>query len=191
MSPVIDNERFRKLLQSYPIRAIAQLYDFYHKSLESISLGLTRDLDASKDIVQEVFYSVWKNSDQLSNFHERSIEHYLVKAVRFKSITYYKKENQLNIEKLEFLNRAPLEPAQLPYEHKIIEAEIIAEIREVIGTFPKRTRQCFLMRVDREMTINQIAEELGISRKAVEKNLTSARKRVKSYLKSGIKKINP
>lgn len=184
MSPVTNNERFRKLLRSYPVRAVTILYVTYHKSLENIAFGLTRDLDASKDIVQEVFYSVWKNSEQLSRFHERSIQHYLVKAVRFKSISYYTQESLFNLKKLEFLNGQTFEPIELPFEHKIIQMETLAEIRRAIDTFPDRTRQCFLMKVDREMTIDQIASELGISRKAVEKNLTSAKKRIKRFLKT-------
>ncbi|HEY9044491.1 MAG TPA: sigma-70 family RNA polymerase sigma factor [Ohtaekwangia sp.] len=184
MSPVIDNERFRRLLRSYPIRAVALLYNEYHRSLRSISFGLTHDIEASKDIVQETFYHVWKNSERLSDFHERSIENYLVKVVRYKSITYFKQSIQLNIDNLKFLNGHPTSLMVQPFEQKIIEAEIIADIRKAIESFPKRQRECFLMQVDRGLTIDQIARELGITSKAVEKNLTSVKKKIRKFLKS-------
>jgi RNA polymerase sigma factor (sigma-70 family) len=183
MSPVIDNERFRKLLRSYPKRAVSLLYDEYFTSLRNISFSLTHDIEASKDIVQETFYHVLKNSEQLSAFHERSIENYLVKVVRYKSITYFKKVIQLNIDNLKFLNGHPTSLLVPPFEQKIIEAEILADIRTAIALFPKRQRECFLMQVDRSMTIGQIADELGVTPKAVEKNLTSAKKKIRKFLK--------
>lgn len=186
MLPVIDNERFRKLLRSYPKKAVSLLYDEYHRSLQNLSFALTRDKEAAKDIVQEAFYHVWQNSERLSHFHERSIENYLVKVVRYKSITYFKRAIQLNIHNLEFLSGQPVSLIVQPFEYKIIEAEIIAEIRNAIQTFPKRQRECLLMQVDKGMTVDRIARELGVTPKAVEKNLTAAKKRLRNFLSTRI-----
>jgi RNA polymerase sigma factor (sigma-70 family) len=137
MSGAIDNERFRKLLRSYPIGALEFLYDRYYKSLLNIARSLTHDPVASKDIVQETFICIWDNRKKLSKDHSQSIEHYLVRIVRNKSISFYKKTKHLNLDKLLFINDQQSFTAN-PIETRIIQAEIIQEIRYVISTFPKR-----------------------------------------------------
>jgi DNA-directed RNA polymerase specialized sigma subunit len=39
------------------------------------------------------------------------------------------------------------------------------------------------MRIDEEMTTQQIADRLNVSKKAVERSLTSANRRLRKYLK--------
>ena len=64
-------------------------------------------------------------------------------------------------------------------EANIIELEISREIREIISTFPRREKECLLMKIDKEMTTEQIAVELNVSKKAVERSVTSANKRLR------------
>lgn len=176
----IDNERFRKLLRSYPVGAVELLYDLYYKSLLSIASSLTHDPDASEDIVQDTFLHIWENKEKLSQGHERSIEHYLVRVVRNKSISFYKRRKHFNVDNLRFLNN-PANRGENPIETNIIEGEIIQEIRHFISTFPKRERECLLMKIDEALTLDQIAFRLNVSRKAVERSLTSANKRLRKW----------
>ncbi|AYB32032.1 RNA polymerase sigma factor [Chryseolinea soli] len=182
MSTVIDNERFRKLLRSYPKKAVTLLHDLYHQDLQKLSYSLTHNIEDAQDIVQESFYHLWKISLQLTDYHEKSIQHYLTKIVRYKSITHYRRNIRLNLDKLKFSNGQARITTQNAFENTLIEAEIIEDVRRVIENFPPRERECFLLRADTDMTIAQIADSLKISIKAVEKNLTKARKRLRHYL---------
>lgn len=55
MPDTVNNHDIRKLLLSYPRRAIRILCDNYYKSLLKIAYNLTHDRDAAKDIVQDTF----------------------------------------------------------------------------------------------------------------------------------------
>ncbi len=184
MSGFIENERFRKLLLSFPGKAIEFLYDQYYYSLVSIARRLTHDQKASEDIVQETFLHVWENHKQLGQYHERSIEHYLVRVVKNKSISRYKRTLQLNERKIEFFNGYSVHSNDPSIEDQIIQVEIDKEIRQLITSFPRRERECLLMKLDEEMTTEQIAERLNVSRKAVERSITSANKRLRKYWSS-------
>ena len=181
MAVNIDNERFRKLLQAYPEKAIEILYALHGKSLLNLAKKWINSHEAAEDIVQETFLYVWKNSQRLAQYHDRSIEHYLVKIVKNMSMTFYKRSKKLEVERMKWIGEEAFSKGENDIESKLIENEIILEIRQVIATFPKRERQCLLMKIDGELTTAQIASALEVSPKAVERSLTSARKRLRKH----------
>ena len=176
MSPIIDNEQIRKLLGSSPARAVEILYGFYYKSLRSIACSLTRDPVVAEDIIQETFLAVMRNSRQLSKWHERSIEHYLVRVVRNLSVSYYRRQKLLRLEDMAVAKR---ELAEAP-EGGMSQADTIQFIRRAVRTFPKRERECLMMKIDGNVSPDEIASRLNISRKSVERSLTSAIKRLQN-----------
>lgn len=179
MSDAIDNERFRKLLLSLPGKAIEFLYNHYYHSLVNIARTLTHDQEASEDIVQETFILVWEKHKWLGQHHDKSIQHYLVRVVKNKAITYYKKNIRILDSRIKYMNGNSFPLNDPSVEANIIELEISREIREIISTFPRREKECLLMKIDKEMTTEQIAVELNVSKKAVERSVTSANKRLR------------
>jgi RNA polymerase sigma-19 factor, ECF subfamily len=180
MLPYIDNKRFRNLLRSYPTGAIQLLYDLYYTSLKRIAWKLTHDENASEDIVQEAFLHVWEHSKKLSEHHERSIEHYLVRIVKNRSISHFKKKKPFSLEDSK---NAPAHHYAIEDEslETMLKEEVIQEMRNIINTFPRRERECMLMRLDEELTPDEMANRLNITRKAVERSLTSAKKRLRKW----------
>jgi RNA polymerase sigma-70 factor (ECF subfamily) len=181
MSEAFDNDRFRKLLLKLPVKAIELLYDHYYDSLLLLARNLTKDEIASKDVVQDTFTHIWEMREQLSKSHERSIEHYLVRVVKYKSITYYHQLKREIVEKRKLVNGHEFSRTEKSIEEKIIRQEVVQQVRELISSFPNRERECLLMRLEDEMQYSQIAEKLGITQKAVERNLTSAYKRLREH----------
>lgn len=181
MSRFTDNERFRKLLLSYPGKAIQFLYDLYYESLVKISEKLTHNRKASEDVVQETFIHVWEKHQWLGQQHDKSIQHYLIKVVRNKSISFYKKNLRENESHAKYHDGSLASLIEYSTEANIIELEKRTDIRQVIFTFPQREKECLLFSIDEDMGAEQIAERLKISKKAVERSLTSAHKRLRKY----------
>src|SRR5882672_979728 len=167
MKDSIDNERFRKLLLVLPSKAVELLYKFYYQGLVNISKKLTGNLEASQDIVQETFVHVWERHKWLGQHHDQSIQYYLIRVVKNKSISYYKKNLKID-ERNRHVNGNSM-PVEHSVETSMMELELQAEIRELISRFPRRERECLLMKIDDGMTLDQIADSLKISRKAVER----------------------
>ena len=180
MSGIIDNVRFRKLLLAFPAKAIEFLYNEYYHSLILIALRQTHDRRASEDIVQETFVHVWEHYKELGQHHERSIQHYLVRVVKNKAITHFKRTVDQQLQKARYVNGQRFNTGP-SVETEMIQLELSREVRKVIVTFPKRERECLLMKMDEEMTVEQMAERLKVSRKAVERSLTSGNKRLRTY----------
>jgi RNA polymerase sigma factor (sigma-70 family) len=178
----VNNFEIRKLLHSYPSRAIQILYDHYHKVLLKIAFNLTHDMDASKDIMQETFTYIWQNAKELGNSHERSIQHYLVRIVRNKSISYYNENVALSKRKIRLLNRPIPSLTADAIETQIVQLEVTQEILDMIAAFPKRERECLMLKIEEELHNEEISLRLGVGIKAVEKSLTSAKKRLRRRL---------
>lgn len=183
MPETLDNERFRLLLRTVPGKAIAFLYEHYYEGLVRLSLRFIDGRTAAEDIVQETLIHVWEEHKVLSNHHEVPIQFYLARVVKNKSITYYKKELRLQENYAQFLNGSRVSGLAQTAEQLIIERETAERIQSLINTFPNREKQCLAMKLERMMTTKEIAAELGVTVKAVERSLTSAHKRLRKWAK--------
>jgi RNA polymerase sigma factor (sigma-70 family) len=182
MSGFIDNERFRRLLIVRPEKAIGILYEKYCPILLALAQSLVHDRDTAEDIVQETFIHLWEQHLKLGQPDDRSIEHYLVRVVRNKAISsYHKFARQRRVNAVTAHGHRQ---SEVSAEVRWIDTEMSREIRSIILTFPRREKQCLLMKLDEEFTTQQIAERLKVTRKAVERSLTSAYKRLRNCLKS-------
>lgn len=183
MPDPINNYEIRKLLNSYPRRAVQILYDLHYESLLKIAFNLTHDKDVSKDIVQDAFAHVWQNAKALGRDTERSIQHYLVRIVRNRSITFYHDHVSVSKRKVRWMNGRHFGPTERSIEEHIVQLEITQEILDMIARFPKRERQCLMMKINEELHNEEISSRLGVGVKAVEKSLTSAKKRLHRQLR--------
>ena len=172
-----DNERFRNMLLSNTPEAIAYLYDKYYKSLFRYACMITKDEESSKDIVQEAILYIWTNREKFAR-HRKPIQYYLVKIVQTKSLSYFRRAIHLDADDLPNAIH-PLDHST--FELATVEAEVLQQIRDVISTFPKREQQCLMMQIDDGMTPDEIAAQFDITRKAVERAITSAVKRLRKW----------
>lgn len=181
MSGTIDNARLRKLLLSYPDKAIEILYDLYYDNLLRVALLLTHEEDVAEDIVQETYLHVWENNRKLGRQRKQSILPYLVKVVKNKSIAYFRDDVRTSTYKMEYEKDAWLVGQPPSIETRIIRKEVSREVRELISTFPRSERECLLLRMDEELPAKAIGARLGVTEKAVERSLGCAYKRLRKY----------
>ena len=141
--------------------------------------------EVAKDIVQDVFVKLWSDSSITVN---QSINALLFTMVRNISLQYLEKQKVRN--KYAESAKLKLREEELRYfmEEKtsLIEQELEDKLNEVLNTLPDRCRQIFLLSRFENKKNKEIAEELDISVKAVEKQITRAlatiRIEMKDYL---------
>jgi RNA polymerase sigma factor (sigma-70 family) len=177
----MQNEEFRKLLRAYPSKAIQFLYARYYRALVRIALRHVEDEKVAEDIVQEVLVHVWEDHKRLGEYHKRPIQYYLVQVVKYKAVSEFRKSVQNKESHLGYVRENVEGRSDPPVEANIMRNELIDEIRRVIGTFPEREKECLTMKLDFEMNAGQIAFALSLTRKAVERSLTSGNKRLRQF----------
>lgn len=178
MARFAESEKFKDLIIKWPDRAIDYLYENYYNSLVHIAERKTHDRKASEDIVQEAFIEVWQKSEWLISQKGLLIGPYLIGIVKNKAITFYYQTSRLDERKSSF-PLGELLSTIVSKESEIIQSDRYKTIRDIVATLPARERECTEMRFFQEMSNEAIALRLGISIKAVEKNITSGLKRLR------------
>lgn len=157
------------------------VYDQYFNPLGNYAMAILKDRDAAQDAVQEVFVDLWKKRDSINI--NTSLQAYLTRAVKFKCIDFIRKA-QTQQRYINESQSAPIAVQEDPYQQEEQE-ELKQKLSYAIAQLPSKCRQVFIMsRVD-GLTYKEIAEDLSISPKTVENQISRALKLLRKTL-SGI-----
>ena len=161
-----------------------ELFSKYSKPLFYYAIKFV-DEEAAKDIVQDIFVKIWSDKSIIIS---QSLNSLLFTMVRNSCLQLLEKQKVRN--KYIDSTRLILLEEELRYceEDKpgLIEQELEDKLNEVLMALPERCRQIFKMSRFENKKNKEIAIELEISVKAVEKQITKAlasiRIEMKDYL---------
>jgi RNA polymerase sigma-70 factor (ECF subfamily) len=165
------------------VQAFESLFKQYYAPLCLYAAGITGRIDIAEEIVQELFYVFWKERERLRVL--QSVKAYLYGSVRNRSLQYCEHlgvENRYREMASVSGNISPRTPHEL-MEYKELQYLINRTLRKL----PGRRRKIFRMhRVDGKKYA-EIAEELSLSVKTIEAEMTQAlqalRKDIEKYIK--------
>jgi RNA polymerase sigma-70 factor (ECF subfamily) len=165
-----------------PDKAFSMMYDEYYTYLVRQAYRLLQDEVVAEDVVQTVFIGLWNKKETLDI--NISLKQYLRRSTINHSLNHIRKTKKLrdDVDKIDDLQIASAE------DHSInIEVEELNErIGKAIETLPERCRLVFSMSRFEEMTYREIAEDLDISIKTVENQITKALKLMRDILNKKI-----
>jgi RNA polymerase sigma-70 factor, ECF subfamily len=161
-------------LASHDLTSFEQIFKEYFKPLCGFAGKYVRDRDEAKAIVHDVFVAMWERRDSLpADVHHRS---YLYTAVRNRCLNFVRDR-----KKLVPLETIPREPESLPAS--TIESEELArEIEFAINTLPAKCREIFELNRRDGKKYSEIADQLGISLKTVEAQISKALSVLRTHL---------
>lgn len=160
------------------VKSFEKLYHIYFPRLFSFSFKIINDSGIAKDLVQNIFIKVWEKR-ALIKFDNP--EAFLYQMIRNASINYIRHlkvvdnlksevRNQFLGEELYFIDMVGNEP------YILIEKELEEKILEVRESLPNKCLVVFKLSRLEGLKNREIAEQLGISIKAVEKQISKAMK---------------
>jgi RNA polymerase sigma-70 factor, ECF subfamily len=158
------------------------LFKSQFKVLCFFAMKYLKDYENSREVVQDVFLKLWEKRDDIDT--AKSLKSYLGTSVRNKCINYLRDHKKFNHDLLllEDLSSDMLaEPAD-----KLVEADIRDRIAEAISELPEKCREIFLLSRNEHLKYQEIADQLDISVKTVEAQMSKAlqhmRQRLKEFL---------
>ena len=136
-----------------------------------------KDSSLAEDIAQEVFYGLWKKRENL--VITSSVQAYLKRAAINKSLNY------IRDQKIKFDDEDQI--PQLSNNQSTTQQQLEADdlqkaINEAIGNLPEKCRLVFTLSRFEEMRYREIADQLNISIKTVENQISKALKILRSTL---------
>lgn len=165
--------------------ALEKLFKRYYKPLRAYAYRFVDDKDLSEDIVQDVFFELWQRRESM-RFEDEAIKSYLFKAVYNTSLNALNKKQPVvyslepgkEVEVLEQYLASSIQNS----EQSLLLKELEEEIKAYIETLPAQCRKVFLLSRSYGLKNREIAEQLDISIKAVEKHISKALLGLKGHL---------
>lgn len=156
---------------------VEELFRKYYKILYAYAFRLSGDKEASEDIVQDAYYELWKKREEL--VIGDAIKFYLFRSIYTKTLNYFNYKTFTSKEMVELsaegrIQQIYLESNFFDQESDLIFKELQQEINTVISSLPEQCKRVFILSRKHELKNREIAEQLGISVKAVEKHISKA-----------------
>jgi RNA polymerase sigma-70 factor (family 1) len=155
--------------------AFDELFRKYYRKLVYFSMKITKNQDSANEVVQDLFVNLWEKRKQLEP--KVSVRAYLYRAVFNNSIHIIQKEKKYQGEELNQMN----EKSEF-FEDLMETAELETKIYDLIGQLPKECQRIFKMSRFEELKYQEIADNLNLSVKTVETQMSRALKFLRSHL---------
>lgn len=173
-----NNNSSKNFLLTLDEKLFEKLFFEFYTPLCRYCLKFVGIPETSEEIVQEVFTYLWEKRDFIDiRFSYKS---YLYTSVKNKSLDYLKSK----YAKLSFSNENTLKNQPTSINPSIIaeEKELNCILIQAIDSLPLRCNTIFRLSRFSGLSNKEIAEELKISVKTVENQMTTALKKIKAYL---------
>ena len=168
---MLDELLILKKIKEGDIKAFEELFRCYYSPLCWYAASITGRMEVAEEIVEELFYVLWKDREQLQIF--QSVKSYLYKAVRNEALQYCQHKEVKERYREYVLAGNVLEQNSDPHRQLEYE-ELQGLIRHTLDKLPVRRLQIFQMHRMEGKKYAEIASSLSLSIKTVEAEMTKA-----------------
>ncbi len=158
------------------ILAFNTLYREYSGRLYRFAVGYLKSDTEAEEIVQEVFTTIWEKRGDLKE--SLSFKSFLF-TVAFNMI---RKHFRTKAYLAEYFNSESSEDSDLRTYENVNYDSLYQYVNELVDKLPKRRREIFIKSRFEGLTIKEIADDMRISHKTVENQLSDALKFIRSAL---------
>lgn len=169
----IDIERINRMDTS----AFKLLYGLFYKALVGCAFNITQDADASEDIVQEIFTSLWER--KRSFLTPAALRAFFYSSVHNAALNWLKHRTVVDEYTRQTLDHARLTAAAS--EDEIFNEEVYHQLFTAIGRLPERQRDVFMLHMEGKSNM-EIAAALNMAVETVKTH----KKRGMAYLRQNV-----
>jgi RNA polymerase sigma factor (sigma-70 family) len=144
-------------------KALNLVFNDQYKDLCTYTTLIVDNADIAEEIAVDVFHKLWNKRIGFDSI--RSLKSYLYVSARNAAYNHLDKEQRKAKKAFAFFNGA--ERLTDPVINKIIYAEVLAEIEREVNALPEQCSKIIKMLYEQDMTPDEIAKELNISRGTV------------------------
>ncbi len=175
--PLVDDRDLLTRLRGGEHAAFDQIFRQWYEPVVRSANRVLHDPGVAEELAQDVFLEFWRRREALTA--DSSVGGYLMQAVRNRALNHLRhlavqKKSVVFVEALS----EPTEQADVAVQS----GELERAIALAVAALPPRTREVFLMSRERGLRYSEIADELGVSVKAVEANMSRALRMLRDAL---------
>ncbi len=181
MKPTTNNDELfivRKMMEG-DRESFKYFFDKYYTHLCNFVLLYVKDPVLAEEVVQDIFVYFWESKHKLNI--NTSVQSYLFSASKFKSLNLIR-DQRSHAKAIENM-RGTAQGSDSLDESTFDNPEELEQILlDSIAQLPERCRMVFMLSKNEKLSNNEIANQLGISVKTVENQMTIALKKLRQTL---------
>jgi RNA polymerase sigma-70 factor (ECF subfamily) len=158
--------------------AFGKLYSHYHPKIFKFINGMLNSREDSEEILHDIFADLWERKHTLTEVG--SLNSYLYKMAKYKLINLH--EHRKVRQKADVYLEYAMEGSSGAADEDLIYRNYKAIFTDAMDLLPAKRRQIFEMRNLQELSHDEIAAELNISKSMVKKQCYAATRHIKEYL---------
>jgi RNA polymerase sigma-70 factor (ECF subfamily) len=159
-------------------RAFEVIFKEHYQMLCTFAFHYLKDHDEAEEVVQQLFFNLWKNRGQISV--QKNISGYLMQSVKNHCLNKIKKwKTEQGYAGSMASNEN--EHSDTPHDHAVSN-ELEQKVLELIDLLPPERQKVFVMSRLQGKKYKEIAESLHISVKTVENQMGKALKYLRTHL---------
>ncbi len=160
------------------IKTFEEVFRLYYAPLCLYASCIVSGKDAAEEIVQELFYVLWRDKEKLQVIY--SLKNYLYGAVRKESLQYLEHEEIKRRYQDAMVLKEDNSKVSRSAEHELEFEELQELITDTLKELPLRRSTIFKMHRFEGKKYETIASSLGLSVKTVEAEMSKALKTLKN-----------
>lgn len=166
----MENQKLSEGLRKGDKSVLDEVYSLYHKQIFAFALSYLKNKEDAYDIVQEVFINIWNHRADLKK--DARIEPLIYTATKNAVISFFRKKSTEK-KYLEYLGNATISN-NLGAEELTDFGFLEEEYKTLTDQLPEKRKEVFILSRQKGLTNKEIAQQLDISEKTVENQLTKA-----------------
>lgn len=181
MTPYLDDKIIIRNLKKGDVQSFDNIFNKYNKKVYYFALSYLKNREEAQDVVQEVFMNLWKHRDQINEYYVFS--KYLFKITYNATCKTFRKQAS-DKKQLEVVVRNSIvedNSTNLDIEYNSLYETANAFIEKM----PARQKEIYLLSMNEQLTTEQIAQRLNISKKTVENYLSQVKTSIKKSISDG------
>lgn len=164
------------LLKESDQKAFKRLFYSYAEPLKTFIQYFIHNPEVAEELVLDIFTSLWENREHLDI--QTSLKAYLFQAARNKVASYFRSKKDLA-----YLEEIPdFDTAQDDVFSLLEVQELSNLLEEAVSLLPERCREIFAKSRYDLLSNKELAENMNISEKTVENQITIALKKIRKFL---------
>jgi RNA polymerase sigma-70 factor (ECF subfamily) len=136
--------------------ALAALYDRYSGLVFSVLMRVLRDAQSAEELMQDVFFQLWRNAARFDPARG-SLPGFLLVAARNRAISRLRRRKATEADELE--ENAVIVPSNL--ESSVAQKQMVTRVTGAMEGLPAAQRQAMELAFFEGMTHSEIAERTG------------------------------
>ena len=179
LTPNIAEQQWLTGLRNDDESALRAIFDRHYPLLLGDIYRLIPDEYTCKDLAQEVFVELWRKRAEL-DIHT-SLRAYLRRAAINRALNHIKANKRIVLEEPEDKHYTPYDTAN-EIQAKSRQEDLEQALADAIERLPEKCRQVFTLSRFEHLSHREIAEQLGISVKTIENQITKAMRMLREAL---------